>query len=724
MPSPKNPITSVNVGPGRIPANSVDSSALTFPLTGGGDIQNHIADPVDAHMAGAVGIPPVHPVTGDPLLASAGGPYDGESVLDALTSLKDLLPVKPDRLGFNNAVANSGIPVWGANLDSATKGGFTNVQAIPTKNLLSAATTQNVNGVLYPADRGVLALYRTTSSTNPDFTNASQTTLVAALWLGSSPSPVGIPDAAFVEATRATGQANHPIGGGLDLFALTARLPYQSTYGGGEYTPFPSNFSAYQLAKYSYQLPLSAGINDSYQLVHWKETYATSLTAIQPAALAAGLVSGNMYSASAADGTFYDNVRRLNVYVDSDSGTGPTGGTFTSSPAGTPSTTILSGITYYSSGLTFDITATATNLFKNSFVTNTVASVSVPSGFTSSVAPVVVNTTFFGGSSVSYPLFDGSPARITDTSDVAFSLIANPPLIATVAKFRHATHPGPALGIPDPRNPNHRVQITWNAPFSQSSTVIDSTQYLYMPSGLAAWTGSTPTDSPSTNQFESFCDETYRYLYGFSLPSATARIDPSLNGGGAGDYDSTVALGAPVANAGDLQVMGGKLVYPKDNFLASAIRPIQSAGRNYSTLGDTIGVTMRHYVRAFQTNGGQSGTLRITGLAFTSFDAVDTTTGNFFTDHPGGAAIEIRAATNGATWQDMGRPFGTGNGALAVASPVTDGVTGELVLPYTLPSPGTTGTAGGDIPLFVRITFLNTVTGNALSLNSMRWSVT
>jgi hypothetical protein len=57
MPSTRNPVVIVNPGPGRLPTNTVPASALIFPPGGGSDaaLQAHIVDPVDAHMASAIG---------------------------------------------------------------------------------------------------------------------------------------------------------------------------------------------------------------------------------------------------------------------------------------------------------------------------------------------------------------------------------------------------------------------------------------------------------------------------------------------------------------------------------------------------------------------------------------------------------------------------------------------------------------------------------------------
>jgi hypothetical protein len=129
---------------------------------------------------------------------------------------------------------------------------------------------------------------------------------------------------------------------------LIDRLPYQNSYPGGQYTAFGSNFYAYQLGKYRFPVSITSGKSGSYLLVHWKETYATTLASIQPANLTSGnLVTSKCYSAVPSDAAAYDNVLRANVFADTLSGSGPTGATISTSPAGTVTTMNLSGIAYY-----------------------------------------------------------------------------------------------------------------------------------------------------------------------------------------------------------------------------------------------------------------------------------------------------------------------------------------------------------------------------------------
>lgn len=705
MPSNKSP-TVVQPGPGKLAAGQVPASALAFPLTGG-DVAAHVNDPVDAHMAGAIGIPVLSPTTGQPLLSSAGGPYDGESVLDALTSLADLLPVKPDRIGFDNgAVPNSGITSWSNAMTvgaSAIRGGFTKSGAgIVTKYLTptGSAGAQTVQGTVYPADRGVLALY---STTNANFFNAGQTTLVAALWLGTSPAPAGIASANFVEATRTTTQTDYtPTNTGIDRITLIDRLPYLSNYSGGEYSPYSTNFFGYQLGKYSTSVTLVSGDSGSFLMVHWKESYASTLAAIQPAGLTSlTLVAANCYSAVPTDSSNYDNVNRFNVYVDAQSGTAPSGGTITTVPAGTVTTQPLSGIAYYDSlGFQVNITSTITNLFQNSYLTNTTSSVSVPAGFESALPPAQVIMSEFGGAITSYPLYDASPSRIVDNGSGLAYTLGSPPALGSTARFQHATHPT-GTGAAEPTYPYSLAYVRWRGAFSANVDVPSTEKYLYN-SGFSAFNSET---------IERFCSETYRYVGSFGAGGSV----PIIPAGG-DDFDSTVSI-----PAGELQVQSGRLVYPTVDFTAADYRPV-NAGRNYATVfsGDAANAK-RRYIRAFNTGiARNTGRLRVTGLAFSAFDAgiaaVDPTE---VADHPGGAVIQIKVP--GSTgWLDLGRADGVPD-----LNKATDfrgcrtGIAGDI---YSFNTGSFTADNGsGKFLIFVRVTFIKNGVGHTLSIQEIEW---
>jgi hypothetical protein len=704
VPSNKSPSV-LNPGPGRLSANQVPASALSFPITGG-DLSAHINDLTDAHMAGAIGVPETNPTTGQPLLSSAGGPYDGESTMDALTLLSDLFPVRPDRLGFDGGVANSGLPNWSAALTvggNALRGAFTKSGAsVVTKYLtpVGSVGTHTVTGNLYPADRGVLALY---STTNGDFFNSAQTTLLGALWLGPNPAPSGLAGSAFVESTRTTGQSDYTASNvGLDIISLIDRLPYLSNYPGSEYTPFGSNFSGYQLAKYSFPVTLVSGDSASRLLVHWKEGYANSLAAIQPAALTAlTLVAANCYSAVPAQASEFDTVVRRNIYVDAQSGSSPSGVTLTSSPAGTVTTSPLSGINYYNStGFQVNLLSTVNNLFQNSYLTNSVASVSVPAGFTSSdpIAEVLMGE--FGGVTTPYQLFDASPARVVnDAGGAPFSLVS-PPALGSVARFVHATHPT-ATAPAEPTFPYSRPTIRWKGAFAGDLDTLTTERYLFN-------TGFSGFDSTT---LEPFCSETYRYVGSYAASTASAPMLPA----GGDDYNSTVSL-----PAGELQVQAGRLVYPSENFTSAVYYPA-NAGRNYATIlaGDALN-TKRRYIRAFDTGiARNTGRLRITGVAFADFEAGVSVDPGEITDHTGGMVVQIKVP--GATgWLDLGRDSGAPD--LDKSQDFRGCLTGASGDVYSFDTGSFTSDNGsGVFLLFVRVTLIKNGVGQTLNVQEIEW---
>jgi hypothetical protein len=706
MPSNRQP-SIVAPGPGKLAAGQVPASSLSFP-PGGNDVSLHVSDPVDAHMASAIGIPETNPTTGAPLLSIVGGPYDGESVLDALSALADLLPVRPDRVGFDNvSVSNSGIPSWSnAMNDSVTAihGGFTRSGVgIVTKYLTptGSAGSQTINGTVYPADRGVLALYKTTQA---DFFNSGQTTLVSALWLGANPPPAGVPGANFVEGTRTSGQTDYsPANSGIDWFTLIDRLPYLSSYTGGEYTAFGSTFTGYQLGKYSTAVTLAAGDNGSYLLVHWKETYASTLTAIQPPALTApNLVAANCYSAVPSDPSNYLNVNRLNVFVDAQSGSDPSGVTITTAPAGTLTTMNLSGVAYYSSiGLQANITSTINNLFQNSHLTNSSVSVSVPSGFTSTNTPAQVDMTDFGGTTTPYQLYDAvTPRIVNNVGGAAFTLIA-PPATGDVARFEHSTHITVA-GAVAPVYPYSQPKVVWRGAFASPVTATATERYL----------ANTGGGSPTTTTEDYFLNETYRHVNTFAASSATTPIIPA--GGNA--FDSSVTI-----PSGELQVYAGRLVYPSVDFTNSAYRPV-NASRNYATVlsGDAAS-NKRRYIRAFDTGlARNTGKLVITGLAFSAFDAGNAAIdSNEVTDHPGGAVVQIKVP--GLTgWLDLGRANGIPD--LTKTLDFRGCRTGISGTTYTYDTGSFTSDNGsGQFLIYVRVTFIKDGVGQTLFVDDLQW---
>jgi hypothetical protein len=715
MPSSKSPSV-VNPGPGKLAAGQVPASALSFPAGSGGDVDAHITDPIDAHMASAIGVNPIDPSTGRPVLTTAGGPYDGESVLDVLVNLSDLLPIRPDRIGFDNPVSpNSGITNWSSSLTvggSALHGGFTKLGAgVVTKYLTPTGSVgvQTIQGIAYPADRGVLAVYK---STTGNYFDAANVTLVGALWLGSNPPPAGIAGASFNETTRTTGQTAYTASNvGADIIGLTARLPYLNSYPGLEYTAYSTNFYSYQLCKYSFPVTLSSGDAGSFLLVHWKETYAITLASIQPVNLTGGnLVTSKCYSAVPSDTSNYDYVNRLNIFADPDSGVAPSGGAITTSPAGTVTTSDLSGIHYYNStSFAVTLSSTINNLFDQTYFTNVTASGSVPVGFESTVGPAQVDMSHFGGAITNYPLYNGTSSGIVDNVSGNPYTTAAPPTTSSVARMQYTAHPT-GVSVVKPNYPYSQVRVRWQATFS--GPVYASSSELYL------WDNAFTDPTLTSDIAESFCSEDYRYVASYGATLSTAPILPA----GGDDFDSTVSI--PL---GELQVQSGRVVYPMVDFTAAGYRPTQ-AGRDYAAIHTAdLSNNKRRLVRAFDTGiARNTGKIRLTGLPLAAFTAGGTVDSAEVSDHTGGAIIQLKVP--GSTgWLDLGRLNGTpdSNKALdfrgcQVGVVVVNAGPPILEISYDTGS-STANNGSGKFLLFVRITIIKNGLEGSVSLQKIEW---
>lgn len=740
MPSNSDPKSSVGSGPGKLPVGVVPSSALLFPSGGGSGaaLAAHILNPHDAHMSGAIGIPAVSPTNGDLLLASVGGPINGESVLDFIDQFKDLLPPQPNFLGTNTA-PNSGIPNWG-NINAQLTGAFTRGSAVQPSHYLFASGLGSftTTGIIYPADRGVIALYK---NTDGQFTGGANT-LVAALWLGPNPPPSGIPSANWNPALKSTLQPNYTASGtALDQISLTFRYPVEANYSvapwsGSPYANYPVTFSSFQIATFSILAQaLSAGDTGSYILVQWRETYATSLAAISATNLLTNLTASNTYSTvpggSVVSGVFDTGapatINRRNVFLDTGSATAPSGSSFTSSPNGGAGTIFLSGVQHYNdSPLVFTVTIDANHLFTNTYDTSTSAG-DLPAGYTgfTTIDPMVVNFANFGGGTLGVP-YTGlhlsgvhpnysptSPPAITDVGEYTNASLA----IASPSSFTLSVPSTPWTGALSVLSTN------LSTPFHANVVFNDAMQYIYN-----SWPQSGGS-AGSTTTFEAMTDEQYRYLSTFN-PSLTTL--PVLPAGGNAFVSSTVLAAA----GSDLQVIGGWLVYPQTNYSVGTIRP---AGQpNYSTIPGADGALhLRRYVRAFDTGTPRNtGHLTIRGLPTptgvrlnplqtnVSFDGSETT-GHTWTNNGGDANITggiiIQIKIPGATgWLDVGRastdPLAGGTSDFdGCATNYTYSGTDTIISYNTTAQTANNGS--GQFPIFVRVTVINGVNnGGTLSV--------
>jgi len=713
MPSDKNPAQIVNPGPGRLSAGVATDSAFIFDGSGGGSaaaLHAHIVDPVDAHMASAIGVNDIDPYTGQPILHTAGGVVDGESVLDFIMAAKDLWPVPPDRMGWDAfTVPNSGRPIWGT-LDSvgtgvgeAVAGSFPRGTGVVFTNHIIAASTTDpaVYGMVYPADRGVLALYHTP---NGDFFDAGST-LVSALWLGSAAAPAGIPNANFLESQRHVQQGNYsPSNVGIDNIFLTNRLPYLRDYSPYivNWMDFSGDFLRYQIAAYVQTPDLVIPNYDagSWLWVHWREAYAVSLAAIQPIQLAANFNATNCYSTPQSpdfDTAPCYYVNRHNVYRDAASGVAPVlNSSTTTTNLGAPSYMFLSGVAHYTGfNLHFDFTSVQMAQMSNtSFYTS--GSSPIPSEY-----PFNIDFSDFGGASIDFAYTD---LRKFGTG-VNYSAV-NSPQTVDVWEYTQINFTawgyGPAAAPPGGYG---YIRYRLRKPFHDVA-VQDTSRYMF---NSYPQTGG----SLSTSTFEPFVDERYRYV---STVTPTVSNKPIIPVGG-DDFNSTTGFVASDPNA---QVIGGDLIYPQVSY-ATGYLPV--GGRNYAAVlaGDPAN-HIRRYVRAFDTGGPRTtGKLRINGLAFVDFDSSGLYTGVETTDHPGGAIIQVRVP--GSTgWLDLGRVKGDPDLALTDFRGCRIGleVSGsDVTVTYDTTLP-TVNNGSDEYLIFVRVSFIKGP-GTALALDELEW---
>ncbi len=736
MPSNQNPGSAVNPGPGRLPSGTVPAGSLVPPGGGGGGggalaaLTAHITNPKDAHFASAIGVNPFYPPTGQPILTSVGGVVDGESVLDFINQFKALIPPHPNYIGFNLAAGvTSGIPNWNA-LATLLTGGYqqgTNVQFSHYLVGNGVTVTGAITGMLFPADRGVVAFYKNTSG---NFLDAPNTTLVAALSLNDT-APAGIPDSAFNEINRTTQQVNYTgSGAGLDLFSLTFRYPYLNNYTGyvaPPYGPFSANFPSFQLAVFSLlSQAIGAGDSQNFLVVHWKETYATSLASIQPVNLTLGnLTATNCYSAVPTSNTAYGagswddntiaafNVNRHFVFRDTNSAAAPAGTVFTSAPNGVPSTDFLSGVKYYNvasgaGSLTWTVDIRATGLFANSFQTGSTDNPpNVPTQMHSAFDPIQMPFTSFGGGILAVPYY------VMNKFGGGVYSNTNSPAPGDTGEYQNATL---AIVTPVAFTPvGGEAQLVANlrTPF-QETVFTDTNIYLF--------DSYTPGALPTT-VFEPFVDEFYRYIGTFDpTTSATVPVVPA----GGNVFPSSTAL---LSGGADLQVRGHEVVYPQTNYNLGTIKPTQAI--DYSGFPGSDGVNhLRRYQRAVDTGVARNtGWIRITGISQASFTTTAAYTGVETAGHlTGGAIVQLKVpGASGSDWLDIGRAFGDPGlvGPLGT-SPFYGCQTGVVVngsdiyVQFQTGSIFTSNNGSGNFLLFVRVTFINGP-GTALQLNQIQF---
>lgn len=727
MPSSKDPLTSVNPGPGKLPAGVVNASAFIIPGGGGGGsnaaLLAHINDPVDAHMASAIGVNPTDATTGQLVLSSVGGTVDGESVLDFIVQAKDLFPIRPNRAGFNQTtpfvIPNSGVPNWDTLTTPSVQGGaWTSGAAAVFSHFIwpvGATPPTGFEAFLYPADRGVLAVY---FSTDGDFANAGTTSLYGALWLGSTanrPGALTCPSADFSDLLRTTTQPAYTSANvGLDQISLSDRTGYQRDLTAYSYDNFSSDFFAYQLARYVITLPgISAGSNGSYLIVHWRETYVVSDASIASAALAVNFTAANVYSADPTT-TSYDAVptddpglsalNRRYIFQDTLSATVPAVASWTATPVGVPSTVLISGVAHYSNGavdLQWNSDLRVNGLVGNAWLPGKTSGPNLPADFVTTEDPIEFDFTDFGGGKSGRAYYQLRP-----TGGALYTAAAAPlpghqvqdltPVLAITSPTPY-TFPGD-FG-------RSRIRVNSNRPWSSDSDA-QGDRWIFN-----SWPQTAPgVAGSSTSTYEPFRDERFRYKLVVLNPTLTVEPTP-IN-----KYDSTAVLTSfPGPTADHLQVAGDRLVYPQTDYTIA--KPVGQPDYAAVLAGDAAN-WIRVYFRAFDTGAARStGKFRIRGLAASFFESTVPFSGNTVADHPNG--VVLQAVIPGATSRlDLGRPLGNPvlannvDGYGCQTSITTVGP--DVFVTYDMGA-YTADNGSGEYPIFLAVGFIN---AGAVPLNA------
>lgn len=541
MPRNTDP-TDIAVGSGRAGQGSVTSSSLTFTPGSGGS-----------------GLSPV--VLAEDVISEEPANLAGTNVQENLNVINDLAPLpRPNRLNESSNPLNlpgltySPEPVLGRISDGTATG---------TLAYVINTGTMDISGILYPADRGVLAI-------------KLDGTVVQAINL-SNVFTEGDPEATAAPA-RVVGQNDLTSPGasaavdGLPVdITLIDRLPQLTDYTRADfpflpagddpvYEAFGEDYGGYQLAKFTatVTLPGSTGNAGVLEIVHYRteDDYFADKNALS-------------YE------TFADFQPFANaLYRDADTSTAVAISAFAFdandiSTSAESTLRTLSGVTYYGPVDNYDASFTASGVYDDTFIEDAARVRYVPG-----------------------PL-DGSTDTITYTDYSTGAISPGDSAVFNDGTYQVSLDSEELVFISEP-------ELVVRDPFGREDTLVDNSIRLLI---HTATTFRTPSDVPPASRLlvENFIDETTRYASGdFSFGVI-------LNPDGTGStFDPTASLagnelevrGIPPEHTipTGLTGLGGELAYPDRNYSVSHYpnNPGGSAQPNYSGSTGT-----RVYFRAF-----------------------------------------------------------------------------------------------------------------------------
>ncbi len=252
-----------------------------------------------------------------------------------------------------------------------------------------------------------------------------------------------------------------------------------------------------------------------------------------------------------------DQTTSIDIFYDTDVGSNPSSSIPTVSVV-TPALKYLSGVSSYSTGSTFNVSATISDAFDNVYH--------------SSEAPVLIS---------GWPGLSSTSIRYDNAT---VSGVSYPPAVGDTMQITNYTITQAA----NQASSNATTSIVVRDPYGSYGPAVSASNNIMIYS----------YSNSSTALAEYFRDEVYR------LPVEAYDTIPSTY---TGKWDSTANISSYDDGTG-LQVFQGQLIFPVANYSTN----LPSGNPNYSSLSST---SNRTYIRAFyDADSHSSGTLRLTGI--------------------------------------------------------------------------------------------------------------
>lgn len=594
MPSDRDP-NQILIGAGRAGADSVGLNSLLFDAAALG--QQPTASEVEV----------ITPPT-----------MDGENVQEIIDEYWALIPDRPNYID----------EVGGSQFNDLNPVGWTFPSGFIEANYDDSGTAEptiarpsatfTMTATLFPADRGVLAVKVTGSTTEH----------VSALNLGEvfvegSVFSTSVPARILAQNDYTAGSdPDGTVGGVTQNIDLSSRVPMSRDFSNSAYPgvlypyeDYLEDFQTFQLARADITVDLTNFANEAVtvEVVHYKTEDAFNAVSTNADDLHGIVDLAALYSPSNSATTFFYDDGTGDALSITSSSYSPGSGTTT------PASAIqLSGVTYYGSSDSFDLDVDAEGMWDNAFLE-----------FGMEFRPW--NTDDVDAKDYNYQQYDTS--GFEPDGDSAVLSVTDQDIITD--RIGEAT-------------PVVRINDTTNASVSNT---FNSLTYLWAYSGVV----------PSTDVFEKFTDESIRY------PRNTALTATILPDGTGTTFDST----QNIADTGELQVggidntgdfanaPGGSLKYPDTDY-TTGYAP--SGGQpDYSGISyDGV------YLRSFDMGDSiLTGVFTITGdpISASLLEDFQWDDSANFEGHSNGVKIEIAPSGLVSSWQDLGREFGDGNGA-------------------------------------------------------------